>query len=127
MRQGRHTLQLTGWFVSLMLLFAALLPMPMPADAQASNWVELCTAHGIQKVKLPDGLTAPAEQKPAPDCSWCSIHCSNLASLLSPSASYGLSLFIAQRAPRSQLHHYPAPSAAYWPAALSRAPPAVAG
>ena len=127
MSKRRPTLQITGWFVSLMLLCAALLPMPMPADTQSGNWVELCTAHGMKKVALPsDLIPKPAPQSSA-DCSWCSIHCGNLASLLSPSCSYGLGLFVAQRAPLGQVHSYLNPAAAYWPSARPRAPPALAG
>lgn len=119
MRLRPTTRVLHAWIALLAILFGALAPAAAAvlAEQGAPRYMEICTAHGVERIELgDDGAQMPAP----PHCDYCVAHCH----LLAPPPPAGL--MIARIAGRDfhppLFYRAPRPLHA-WMAASPRGPP----
>ena len=68
----RYRRSATGFIVMVAALLFVVAPFSRPVPAGAATIVEICTAHGIVSVPLPDG-GSPAPGSGMPKCPACSL------------------------------------------------------
>jgi Protein of unknown function (DUF2946) len=116
-----------AWLALLAVLWGALVPTLAQAAVSASSrqgWVEVCSASGVLWVRVDGGAESPSGQSgsmadAAAHCPWCPMQG---AAGLPPALA--LSTAANTQGPVPPAAFTSARSAALWPTAQSRAPPA---